>query len=115
MSGTAVSPEDFPSSPSATVTFNTGDDSLTTRNVVIPVADDNIIEPTQSFQVSIISADNVVSPGTATVFIQDNDGTSSKILFVITSNNQPCEPHAMYHHVSRANVFLFDPNLNSND
>jgi archaellum component FlaG (FlaF/FlaG flagellin family) len=72
--GTAVSPEDFPSSTNATVTFNIGDDNLATRSVVIPVVDDNIIEPIQTFQVTIISNDNVVSPGTATVFIQDNDG-----------------------------------------
>ena len=69
-----MSPEDFPSSTNATVTFNIGDDNLATRSVVIPVVDDNIIEPIQTFQVTIISNDNVVSPGTATVFIQDNDG-----------------------------------------
>ena len=35
LSGTAVSPEDFPSSTSETVTFNIGDDNLETRDVVI--------------------------------------------------------------------------------
>ena len=71
-----MSPEDFPSSTSEAVTFNIGDDNLETRDVVIPIVDDNIVEPVQSFQVNIVSSANVVNPGTATVLIQDNDGKS---------------------------------------
>ncbi len=71
-----MSPEDFPSSTNANVIFNTGNNNLATRDVVISVVDDDIVEPTQTFQVGIVSSDKVVSPGTTTVLIQDNDGKS---------------------------------------
>ena len=71
-----MSPEDFPSSTNANVIFNTGNNYLATRDVVISVEDDDIVESTQTFQVGIVSSDNVISPGTTTVLIQDNDGKS---------------------------------------
>lgn len=72
-SGTAVSPEDFPPTTTATVTFNAGVGNLATRDVVIAIEDDNIVEPAQTFQVTIVSGANVINPGTATVTILDND------------------------------------------
>ena len=74
---TAVSPEDFPSNTNATVTFNIGDGNSATREIVIPVEDDDIVEPIQTFTVTIVTSDQVVNPGTATVRIQDNDGRLS--------------------------------------
>ena len=71
--GSAVSPEDFPSTTTATVNFNAGDDNLDTRNVVIPIVDDEIVEPQQTFPVNIVSVANVINPGSATVTITDND------------------------------------------
>ncbi|CAB4009565.1 partial, partial [Paramuricea clavata] len=81
-SGTAVSPEDFPSTTTATVTFNAGVGNLATRDVVIAIEDDNIVEPAQTFQVTIVpeSGANVINPGTATVTILDNDVVSIRFL-----------------------------------
>lgn len=81
-----MSPEDFPSSTTATVIFNVGDDNLDTRNVVIPIVDDDIVEPVQTFQVNIVSSANVINPGTATVLIQDNDCKSLFSLFLQASS-----------------------------
>ena len=81
-----MSPEDFASSTNTNVIFNTGNNNLATRDVVISVEDDDIVETTQTFQVGIVSSDNVVSPGTTTVLIQDNDG-KSLVLYFITSTS----------------------------
>ena len=69
----------FPPAPSdyATVTmdltFNSGN---TNQTVMIPVVGDNVVESTESFTVSLTSADSAVmlNPSTTTVTIQDDDG-----------------------------------------
>ncbi|XP_028399458.1 uncharacterized protein LOC114522881 [Dendronephthya gigantea] len=77
---TAVSPEDFPSNTNATVTFNVGDSNSATRDLVISVEDDDIVEPTQTFTVTIVTSDEVLNPGTATVFIEDDDDVSVRFV-----------------------------------
>ena len=54
------------------LTFNSGN---TARTVMIPIVGDNVVESTESFTVSLTSADSAVtlSPSTTTVTIQDDD------------------------------------------
>ena len=54
------------------LTFNSGN---TTQTMMIPIVGDNVVESTESFSVSLTSADNAVtlSPSTTTVTIQDDD------------------------------------------
>ena len=77
-----MSPEDFSSSTTVIVTFNIGDNNLDTRNIVIPIVDDSIVEPVQTFRVNIVSSANILNPGTTTVSIQDNDCKSHYLLFL---------------------------------
>ena len=55
------------------LTFNSG---TTTQTVMVPIVGDNVVESTESFTVSLTSADSAVtlSPSTTTVTIQDDDG-----------------------------------------
>ena len=54
------------------LTFNSG---TTTQTVMIPILGDNVVESTESFTVSLTSADSAVTlnPSTTTVTIQDDD------------------------------------------
>ena len=61
--------------------FNVGDDSGAKRMITIPIVDDDIVEPLQTFQVGLISQENIINPGTTTVQISDNDGNGFRILF----------------------------------
>ena len=72
--GTAVSPEDFPASLATSVTFNIGDNNGKTKQVLVPIEDDDIVEPVQSFQVQLVTQENIIDPGAATIQIIDNDG-----------------------------------------
>ena len=55
------------------LTFNSGN---TNQTVMIPIVGDNVVESTESFTVSLTSADSTVTlnPSTTTVTIQDDDG-----------------------------------------
>ena len=59
-------------SVSMDLTFNSG---TTTQTVMIPIVGDNVVESTESFTVSLTSADSAVTlnPSTTTVTIQDDD------------------------------------------
>ena len=54
------------------LTFNSG---TTTQTVMIPILGDNVVESTESFTVSLTSADSAITlnPSTTTVTIQDDD------------------------------------------
>ena len=52
------------------LTFNSG---TTTQTMMIPIVGDNVVESTESFSVSLTSADSAVSPSTTTVTIEDDD------------------------------------------
>ena len=54
------------------LTFNSG---TTTQTVMIPIIGDNVVESTESFTVSLTSADSAVTlnPSTTTVTIQNDD------------------------------------------
>ena len=54
------------------LTFNSG---TTTQTVMIPIVGDNVVESTESFTVSLTSADGAVTlnPSTTTVTIQNDD------------------------------------------
>ena len=54
------------------LTFNSRN---TTQTVMIPILGDNVVESTESFTVSLTSADSAVTlnPSTTTVTIQDDD------------------------------------------
>ena len=54
------------------LTFNSG---TTTQTVMIPIIGDNVVESTESFTVSLTSADSAVTlnPSISTVTIQDDD------------------------------------------
>ena len=57
---------------SVDLTFNSG---TTTHTVMIPIIGDNVVESTESFTVSLTSADSAVTlnPSTTTVTVQDDD------------------------------------------
>ena len=57
---------------SVDLTFNSG---TTTQTVMIPIIGDNMVENTESFTVSLTSADSAVilNPSTTTVTVQDDD------------------------------------------
>ena len=57
------------------LTFNSG---TTTQTVMVPIVGDNVVESTESFTVSLTSADSAVtlSPSTTTVTILDDDDDS---------------------------------------
>ena len=59
------------------LTFNSG---TTNQTVMIPILGDNVVESTESFTVSLTSADSAVTlnPSTTTVTIQDDDDDDSK-------------------------------------
>ena len=55
------------------LTFNSGD---TNQTVMIPIVDDNVVESTESFTVSLTTGDTsavTLSSSTTTVTIQDED------------------------------------------
>ena len=54
------------------LTFNSG---TTNQTVMIPIVGDNVVESTESFTMSLTSADSAVTlnPSTTTVTIQDDD------------------------------------------
>ena len=58
------------------LTFNAG---TTNQTVMIPIADDTVVESTESFTVSLMSVDSVVTlnPSTTSVTIQDDDSKIS--------------------------------------
>ena len=62
-------------SVSMDLTFNSG---TTTQTVMIPIIGDNVVESTESFTVSLTSADSAVTlnPSTTTVTILDDDDDS---------------------------------------
>ena len=55
------------------LTFNSG---TTTETVMVPIVGDNVDENTESFTVSLTSADSAVilNPSTTTVTIENDDG-----------------------------------------
>ena len=57
------------------LTFNSGN---TARTVMIPIVGDNVVESTESFTVSLTSADSAVTlnPSTTIVTILDDDDDS---------------------------------------
>ena len=61
------------------LTFNSGN---TSQTVMIPIVGGNVVESTESFTVSLTSADSAVTlnPSTTTVTIQDDDGKFLKRL-----------------------------------
>ena len=65
-------PSDY-TTVSMDLTFNSG---TTNQTVMIPIIGDNVVESTESFTVSLTSADSAVilNPSTTTVTIQDDDG-----------------------------------------
>ena len=64
-------PSDY-TTVSMDLTFNSG---TTTQTMMIPIIGDNVVESTESFTVSLTSADSAVtlSPSTTTVTIEDDD------------------------------------------
>ena len=54
------------------LTFNSG---TTAQTVMIPIIGDNMMESTESFTVSLTSADSgvILNPSTTTVTVQDDD------------------------------------------
>ena len=67
-------PSDY-TSVSMDLTFNSG---TTARTVMIPIVGDNMVESTESFTVSLTSADSAVTlnPSTTTITIQNDDDDS---------------------------------------
>ncbi|MDR3651387.1 MAG: Ig-like domain-containing protein, partial [Paludibacter sp.] len=70
---TALAGSDY-TTTSGTVTFPAGSVSGTTKNITVPILDDNIVEPTETFFVNL---SNLVSSSTAT--ISDNQGIGTII------------------------------------
>ena len=67
-------PSDY-TTVSTDLTFNSG---TTNQTVVIPIVGDNVVESTESFTVSLTSADSAVThnPSTTTITIQNDDDDS---------------------------------------
>lgn len=71
------------------LTFNAGS---TTQTVTIPILSDNVVESTESFNVSLTTSEpNVTASGTATVNIQDNSSKfwdTELFSFVLSAREQ---------------------------
>ena len=59
----------------ATVTFRAGDANTKRRSAAINIADDTLVETTETIDLKATTSvvDTVISPNTATVYIKDND------------------------------------------
>ena len=76
LNNTAKSTDDFAEIINGQLVFNTGETNGATRQISVSINDDDIIESAETFQVKLTasSGDTIVSPGTATVTIIDNEG-----------------------------------------
>ncbi|WYM00653.1 MAG: Calx-beta domain-containing protein [Gloeotrichia echinulata CP02] len=85
--GTATAPSDYLSNP-ITVNFTNGE---TSKIVNIPIVDDTIFDPNQTFNITLSNPTNgatIGSQNNATVTIIDNDSPSLSVVFNVENVNE---------------------------